>query len=119
MSNKAKVNIDTLSVKRWPLTKLVLTGLFIYVESYTLPRRCNRTCFPQVYLFVPWAWLCRRIQSRTTDVQVRRPAMVQRHNQTELWDTVYKYLWRTEGEDDDAGISRKVSYRSVKTIFDC
>ena len=93
MSNKAKVNIDSPSVYGLPLTKLVRAGLLIYVESYTLPRCCNRTCFPQVYLFIPWAWLCRRIQSRTTDVQVRRPAMVQRRHQTELWDTVYKYLW--------------------------
>jgi hypothetical protein len=68
-------------------------GFAIHVEPNTLPGRSDSTSLSQVHFSIPWTWLCCRLQSRTADVQVWRPTLVQRRHQTELWDTVYKYIW--------------------------
>lgn len=92
MSNQAKVTINNDHVSIVFDGTFITPGLVIHVEPHTFPGRSIRTGPSQIYLSFPWPWVCCRLQSRATDVQIRRSAVVQRLDQTALWDTVHKYV---------------------------
>ena len=119
MSNKAKVWANAGYYLRLVSNEtLISSGFVLYIEPHTLPGCRNCTTPSQVYLSLPGPWVCCRLQSCATDVQVRRPAMVQWLDQTALWYAVHEYVRWAEGQDDDTGIGWKVSCALENLIFD-
>jgi hypothetical protein len=87
-------------------------GLVLHVILNYFSGLCNCATYPKIPLVIPRTWICCRVQSLTTDIQVRWTALVQRHHYPTLQDKFHEYLWGEEGQNDDPGDSRKVCFLS-------